>query len=319
MEHLQLLLRFISGPESVENVISQVEDPTLPIQNNLASGVFVPNVGFSEMQAKPISPGANRDIPTSVLPPEAEPHSREPSPKYDLSTPRLFCRGHYNAGRIREDFLPSTLDRCMDGLVKNESKVKDESFNSTIFQNRDGRSTRFFYSPTNEATMKAESSVFGTYNGSIGHWRKPINLGTSTSFALQSTAKSVLITKPRERSKVPINDVSSSLDFIKRICTTEIDKPSKQHVCQTCKKKFKQKCHLYRHQRQHSGVKRFFCIHCSRGFYQRSNLRAHSRTHSNDGSISHRYACTFCTKRFTRNSSLMKHLAKHSEALIKMK
>jgi len=318
MEHLQLLLRFISGPEIVENQISQVEDPALPIPNGLASGVFVPKVGFSEMKGKPNSPVVNWDIPSSVLPLEAEPHFSEPSPIYDLSVPRLFRRGHHNNGGIREDFLPSTLQLGMDGLVKNESKVKDESFNSTIFQNHDDRSTRYFYSPT-YATMKAESLVFGNYNGSIGHWRKPITVGKNTSLALQSTAKNLLITKPRESSKVPKNDVLSSLDFIKRVCTRKIAKASKQHTCQTCKKKFKQKCHLYRHQRQHSGVKRFFCIHCSRGFYQRSNLQAHSRTHSNDGSISHRYACTFCTKRFTRNSSLMKHMEKHSDGLIKMK
>jgi len=319
MEHLQLLLRFISGPESVENLNSQVKDPSLPIPNDLASGVFFPNVDFSEMQGKPNSPAANKDIPSSVLPLETEPHLSEPSPKYDLSMPRWFRRGHHNAGGSREHFLPSTLDLGMDGLVKNESKVKDESFNSTNFQNHDERSTRFFYSPTNNATMKAESLVFGTSNGSLGHWRKPITLGINTSIALQSTAKSLLITKPRESSKVPKNDGLSSSDFIKRVCTKKIAKASKQHTCQTCKKKFKQKCHLYRHQRQHTGVKRFFCIHCSRGFYQRSNLHAHRRTHSNEVSISHRYACTFCTKRFTRNSSLTKHLEKHSDGLINMK
>jgi len=319
MEHLQLLLRFISGPESVENIISQGEDPTLPIPNDLTSGVFVPNMGFGEMQGKPNSPSANKDIPSSVMPLEAQPHLNEPSVKHDPSTPRLFRSGHYNAGGIREDFLPSTLGQGMNRVVKNETKVKDEPFDSTIFQNHVDRSTRFFYSPTNDATIKAESSVFGTYNGLIGHWRKPITVGKSTPIALQSTAKSLLITKLRESSKAPKNDGLFSLDFMKRVCTTKVDKALKQYTCQTCNKQFKQKCHLYRHQRQHSGVKRFFCIRCSRGFYQRSNLRAHSRTHSNDSSISHRYACTFCNKRFTRNSSLMKHLARHSKGLIKVK
>jgi len=312
MEHLQLLLRFISGPESVENIISQGEDPTLPIPDDPTSGIFVPSVSFSEMQGKPNSL-VNKDIPSLVLPLAAQPHLNELFPKHDPSKPRLFCRGHYNAGGIREEFLPSTLGQGLNRLVKNGSKVKDESSNSTIFQNHVDRSTRFFYSPTDDATMKAESSVFGTYNGSIGHWWKPITVGNNTSIALPPTAKSLLTTKLRESSKVPNNDGLCSLNFVKRVCTTTVDNALKQFSCQTCNKQFKQKCHLYRHQRKHSGVKRFFCIRCSRGFYQRSNLRAHSRTHSNDSSISHRYACTFCNRRFTRNSSLMKHVAKHSK------
>jgi len=316
MEHLQLLLKFMSGPETVADMISQdEEDPKQPILKNQASGSFVPNVGgLGEVQNMHITPATQKEIISSVLPLQATPHLIERSPKCEFLTPRLFRRTD-NARCIWEDFLPSTSDHGAHGLVKNEAKVKDESFDSTIFQNYDERSTRFFYSPTNDITMKAESSVFTTYNGSIGHRRKPITVGKSIPIAFQPTANSLLTAKPRESSKVHKNHGLSSFD----VCTTRVYEASKLYTCKTCKRNFKQKCHLYRHQRQHSGVKRFFCIHCSRGFYQRSNLSAHDRTHSNDSSISHRYSCTFCTKRFTRKSSLMKHLVRHSKGLIKMK
>jgi len=322
MEHLHLLLTFMSGPESVANMISQVEeDPTLSTPNDPAPGSFVPyGGGFSELQRKRSSSAANKQILSSMLPLEAESHLNEPSSKFDLLNPKLFRGGQYNFGGSSDDFLPSNLDRGIHELVKNEVEVKDESFGSTIFQNQNNvGSTRFFYSMTNDETMKAESSFFKTYSGSFGHKRKPVTIGKSTPNALQTTVKGLLTTKPRESSRVCKKDGLSSLDFIQRVCRTKIDLASKLYTCKTCMRNFKQKCHLYRHQRQHSGVKRFFCIQCNRGFYQRSNLSAHSRTHSNDSSISHRYACTFCTKRFTRNSSLMKHLARHSKGLIKMK
>jgi len=315
MEHLHLLLKFMSGAEGDANMISQVEeDPTLPMAQNQASDIFVPNFeGLSEMQNRLITP-AHKEIISSMLPLQPEPHLNECSPKYDFLTPMIFRSSDYNAGYMWE----STSDQDIRGIVKHEAKIKDESSDSTIFQNRDERSTRYFYSPTSD-TIQAKSSVSKTYTGSIAYKRIPNTVEKCSPIAFQSTVRSLLSTKPREGSKVFNNQRLSSLDSVQLLCTRKLDAASKLYTCKTCKRNFKQRCHLYRHERKHSGVKRFFCIYCARGFYQRSNLSAHNRTHSIDSNISHRYACTFCTKRFTRKSSLMKHLPKHSNVLIKMK
>jgi len=317
MEHLQLLLRFMSYPESDANIISQSGgDATLPIPNHPASGSFVPNFGgLSKGQKNPDSIEANRRRPSSVLPIQYQPPLNQPSPDWGLSRPKIFSRGHYN---IREGFLLSPSDQGMREVVKNELKVKGESFDSTIFPNPEDGFTRFLHSPMDIDTIVAQSQVFKKCSGSAGHKRKRISVGKSAAIVPQPAAETCQTTV-RESCKVPQIEGLSTMDFVQRVCTTKIDKACKLYTCKTCKRNFKQKCHLYRHQRQHSGVKRFFCVQCNRGFFQRSNLRAHGRTHSNNSSISHRYACTFCTKRFTRNSSLMKHLTRHSKGLIKMK
>jgi len=112
----------------------------------------------------------------------------------------------------------------------------------------------------------------------------------------------------------------------KRINKTKPGKPVKRqydpgatrYPCYICGKTFKQKCHLYRHIRQHSGKKRFICEVCSHGFYQRSNLMQHVRTHSTNEMISHRFACHICPKRFTRKQGMLKHVAKtHCDNFVK--
>jgi len=317
MEHLQLLLRFMSYPESDANIISRAGgDASLPIQNHPALGGFVPNSrGLSEGQNNPNSIEANKRRPSSVLPIQSQPPLNQPSPKYEFSRPNVFSRGRYN---IREGFLSSPSDQGMREVVKNELKVKGESFDSTIFPNPEHGFTRFLHSPMDIDTIKAQYQVLKSLSRSVDHKEKRVSVGKSAAIVLQQAAETRQTTM-RESCKVPQNEGVSRMDYVQRVCTTKIDKACKLYTCKTCKRNFKQKCHLYRHQRQHSGVKRFFCVQCNRGFFQRSNLRAHGRTHSNNSSISHRYACTFCTKRFTRNSSLMKHLTRHSKGLIKMK
>jgi len=317
MEHLQLLLRFMSYPESDANIISRAGgDTTLPIPNHPASAGFVPNFGgLSKRQNNHNSIEPNKRKPSRVLPIQSQPPLNQPSPEYALSRTKIFFGGHH---KIREGFLSSPSDQGMREVVKNESKVKCESFDSTIFPSPEDGFTRFLHSPMDVDTINAQSQVFKSCSGSVGHNRKRIIVGKSAAIVLQPAAETRQTTV-RESCKVPQNEGLSKMDFVQRVCITKIDKACKLYTCNTCKRNFKQKCHLYRHQRQHSGVKRFFCVHCNRGFYQRSNLLAHGRTHCNDSRISHQYACTFCTKRFTRNSSLMKHLTRHSKGLIKMK
>ena len=55
---------------------------------------------------------------------------------------------------------------------------------------------------------------------------------------------------------------------------------TKQHVCETCGKKFKFQSILIRHKRIHSGEKPYSCNECDESFAQKSYLKAHQLTHS---------------------------------------
>jgi uncharacterized Zn-finger protein len=144
------------------------------------------------------------------------------------------------------------------------------------------------------------------------------------SFSLNKRARSTKLTKRLTTKKLfwqKFNLENSGVrpfesyeqeQLVKRKCKTKKECGFKRYSCIRCSKKFKQKCHLNRHQRRHTGVKRYFCMLCYHGFFQRSNLRVHMRTHSSDSTVSHTFVCTFCKKRFTRKHSLNKHLIKHT-------
>lgn len=59
---------------------------------------------------------------------------------------------------------------------------------------------------------------------------------------------------------------------------------SKRHHCPICKKNFTRKFDLQRHNRIHSGDRRYICVWsgCGKSFMQRSALNIHSRIHTNE-------------------------------------
>jgi len=279
--------------------------PIAPMSH--ASGGFLPNLGHLSMGQSNSSLVTNVRMPLPLMPLLSQLPINQHFPEWVFPRANIFRRGYSNEFTLTNGFSFSGSAKIVHKVVKDKVKVKSESFDSIIIPS----STEM----VDLANIKAEHTVFETFNGSVGHLRVPNCMGIKPAITLHPMPKN-LQTKPREGYNFPNRKGLPRLDFVQRVSTTMIEVERKLYTCDMCTRNFKQKCHLYRHRRQHTGVKRFFCKHCKRGFYQSSNLRAHRRTHSVDNKISHPFACTCCTKRFTRNSSLLKHLARHTEDVI---
>jgi len=312
MEHLKLLLRFMNYPQNEVNIISQpgVDLSALPIiATNPLSSVFISDFGgIVEGKNQPNRLVGSTRTPSPELPQLSQLPIYQTCPQYTFLRSEIFRRGFSNDCRTGNDVLVSTSDQNMDEVVKDEVKVS-QSFDSMIITTKEV-AKRFQRLPLNNAVIKVEPSKFKSSNSFLGHQLMPNSCGKNETIILQPTPKN-LMEKDAKCGGLP------RLDFVQRVCSTKIKVESKPYTCNICKRKYKQKCHMYRHQRQHSGVKRFFCMFCNRGFYQLSNLKNHRRTHSNDSSISHPYACTLCTRRFTRNMGLIRHIERHRMGLIK--
>ena len=66
---------------------------------------------------------------------------------------------------------------------------------------------------------------------------------------------------------------------------------------------------LLRHERGHTGIKRFQCDVCQSRFSEKKSLTIHLRTHTGERP----YACGICAKRFSQSGTLATHMATHSQ------
>ncbi len=55
--------------------------------------------------------------------------------------------------------------------------------------------------------------------------------------------------------------------------------------CVVCKKRFRQKAHLQKHETTHSSATPYQCPHCDKAFGHPSNLNTHISTHSDIRSV----------------------------------
>jgi len=243
----------------------------------------------------------------------------------------LFCSNISKVYGSSGDSWILPADNGIKMMGEKKLQFKSELLDSTIFpglNNTKDSYARFFHPSldVNGITLdvngiKAKTSVSNIYNGCFHRISNPKvqKLPTSHLHISSNILFSDGISKSFQTTNIKQHENSTSrIYFTNRSFKTKNKVEYKPYTCITCSKKFKQKCHLNRHQRMHTGVKRFFCLTCNHGFYQRSNLRAHVRTHARDETISHSFACTICTKRYTRKHSLTKHLERHSKGLIRM-
>ncbi|XP_049623731.1 zinc finger protein 558-like [Suncus etruscus] len=82
----------------------------------------------------------------------------------------------------------------------------------------------------------------------------------------------------------------------------------KPHVCRECGRGFRQRAHLFSHQRLHTGEKPHICTDCGRGFSRKTHLIIHWRTHTGEKP----YDCRECGQCFTVRSQLVAHWRTHT-------
>nr|XP_022911986.1 zinc finger protein 271-like [Onthophagus taurus] len=82
----------------------------------------------------------------------------------------------------------------------------------------------------------------------------------------------------------------------------------RRFVCSKCKKTFKHKQLLLRHQLVHSNVRPHDCKYCSASFKTRANLLNHMPTHTGE----RKYFCNVCSQTFAHKTSLTLHMRWHN-------
>lgn len=85
------------------------------------------------------------------------------------------------------------------------------------------------------------------------------------------------------------------------------------YPCETCGKVFKQQTNLYRHKKQHKGVRALFlCLKCNRNYTRKDILQKHLKKGKCFES-GNELECKKCRKKYKQKCSLNRHLRTHQE------
>ncbi|KAL1416953.1 hypothetical protein MTO96_027346 [Rhipicephalus appendiculatus] len=90
----------------------------------------------------------------------------------------------------------------------------------------------------------------------------------------------------------------------------ETPRKKKTHQCTYCPYIAKDKTHVTRHERSHTGDRPYVCQVCLRGFGRSDLLYTHLNTHTSETP----YKCAVCGQGFRSSSALSDHKLKHLDA-----
>lgn len=80
------------------------------------------------------------------------------------------------------------------------------------------------------------------------------------------------------------------------------------YVCKSCNSSFKTKANLINHQLTHTGEKKYSCEICGQQFAHKTSLTLHYRWHTGHKP----YTCEVCNKSFSQNGNLQEHMRIHT-------
>ena len=106
-----------------------------------------------------------------------------------------------------------------------------------------------------------------------------------------------------------VSNVESS-GHVVNLCDKSFKKQSQREerrfVCDICQRAFKEKHHLTRHRKIHTGEKEFVCKICQKAFVRSDHMIAHQRAHIGA------YVWDICCDTFRRKDQLHRHQLTHA-------
>ena len=104
------------------------------------------------------------------------------------------------------------------------------------------------------------------------------------------------------------SQMSTRLPFTPYVSFRELYNAKKPYKCEVCRKRFKLKVYLKKHEMAPELGKHFSCVFCSKAFPERDKLRVHERIHTGEKP----FVCEFCPMTFARKDKLKNHARSHT-------
>lgn len=113
---------------------------------------------------------------------------------------------------------------------------------------------------------------------------------------------------PSAASANSSSSMSMRLPFTPYVSFRELYNAKKPYKCNVCRKRFKLKVYLKKHEMAPELGKHFSCVFCSKAFPERDKLRVHERIHTGEKP----FVCNFCPMTFARKDKLKNHARSHT-------